>query len=441
MNDSSEVLNLTLRAYLQSQLGVQTLPLPVVVPLTVLFVLISITGIVGNVLVCMVIARHPNMQTATNYYLFSLALSDITILVFGLPNDLYVYWHQYPWDLGEGLCKFRALISEATSYASVLTIVAFSTERYLAICHPLHAYTMSGLRRASRIIAAIWLVSLACAIPFASFTTVNYLDFPPGSGDLVDESAFCGMLHVPDNFPLYETSSVAFFLVPMLILVALYTRMGILITQRQALGESHRTNKSRKSILRMLAAVVISFFVCWAPFHLQRLLFVYLREIEGYNEYNEWIYHITGCFYYFSSTVNPILYNLMSAKYRIAFKATLCGGNSPMRNNTLSAMSRPQQMSLMHKRGDNARQASCSSGGAGSWLSRQQSSSSPRVKVTLLVEEDSSLLEPIVLIVQNNGAAGQSTRIIEAVSDSQSSDSCKMLTPDILANTLAETSV
>jgi neuromedin U receptor 1 len=168
---------------------------------------------------------------------------------------------------------------------------------------------------------------------------------PQDSGNFAEESAFCGMLNVPDNFPLYETSSVVFFLLPMVILVVLYTRMGLLITRRQGLGESHRTNKSRKSILRMLgewrkaaflrgskpealmnmwpaisAAVVISFFVCWAPFHLQRLLFVYLNKMDGYTEYNEWIYHITGCFYYFSSTVNPILYNLMSAKYRIAFK-------------------------------------------------------------------------------------------------------------------------
>jgi neuromedin U receptor 1 len=73
-----------------------------------------------------------------------------------------------------------------------------------------------------------------------------------GSGSLVEESAFCGMLNVPDNFPLYETSSVVFFLLPMVILVVLYTRMGLLITRRHGLGESHRTNNSRKSILRML---------------------------------------------------------------------------------------------------------------------------------------------------------------------------------------------
>ena len=31
---------------------------------------------------------------------------------------------------------------------------------------------------------------------------------------------------------------------------------------------------------------------------------------------NEKLFYITGCFYYFSSTVNPILYNVMSVKYR-----------------------------------------------------------------------------------------------------------------------------
>ncbi|XP_059483373.1 neuropeptides capa receptor-like isoform X2 [Neocloeon triangulifer] len=300
-------------------------------------------------------------------------------------------------------------------------------ERYLAICHPLHAYTMTGLRRASRIIAAIWLVSLACAIPFALFTTINYLDFPPGSGNQIIESAFCGMLNVPDNFPLYETSSVIFFLLPMVILIVLYTRMGLLITRRHGLGESHRTNKSRKSILRMLAAVVVSFFICWAPFHLQRLLYVYLSEMDGFNEYNEWIYHITGCFYYFSSTVNPILYNVMSAKYRNAFKATLCGTSA------MAAMATSvRETSMAASKRDDVRQQSRSSSG-NSWLSRQHASSS-RVRVTLLVEEDANLLEPIVLIVQKNAGGGQAgKRLLTAVAEVD--DEHSRVAPDILANT------
>lgn len=31
----------------------------------------------------------------------------------GLPYDLSLYWHQYPYNLGLTFCKARALISEA----------------------------------------------------------------------------------------------------------------------------------------------------------------------------------------------------------------------------------------------------------------------------------------------------------------------------------------
>ena len=65
-----------------------------------------------------------------------------------------------------------------STYVSVLTIVAFSMERFLAICHPLHLYTMSGLQRAVRIIAALWLLSFASAVPFAVFTKIHYLKYP-----------------------------------------------------------------------------------------------------------------------------------------------------------------------------------------------------------------------------------------------------------------------
>ena len=71
------------------------------------------------------------------------------------------------------------------------------------------------------------------------------------------------------------------------------------------------------------AAVVLAFFICWAPFHAQRLLYVMYYDYEWkfasdevYGLINEKLFYITGCFYYFSSTVNPILYNVLSVKYR-----------------------------------------------------------------------------------------------------------------------------
>ncbi|XP_045487754.1 neuropeptides capa receptor isoform X2 [Pieris rapae] len=319
-------------------MGPRRLPLSRIIPITVFLLVIFLTGVIGNVAVCVVIVRHPAMHTDTNYYLFSLALSDLLLLLFGLPNDLSVYWHQYPYSLGVVFCKLRALISEAASYVSVLTIVAFTLERYLAICHPLHIYAVAGLRRALRIVLVLWVLSLLAASPFAHYTTVNYHEYPPASGNASLESAFCAMLELPSWY-ICELSSFFFFILPGLIILCLYVRMGLRIrsthshnpgcpgTLNGVNGSVHgeaRQAQSRKNIIRMLAAVVIAFFVCWAPFHFQRLFFIYGSSAEHYHTVNEYLFLAAGVFYYISATVNPILYNIMSHRYRIAFKETLC---------------------------------------------------------------------------------------------------------------------
>lgn len=217
-----------------------------------------------------------------------------------------------------------------SSYTSVLTIVAFSTERYLAICQPIHSYTTSNPRTALRVICVLWCVSLLSATPFAVYTKINYVTHPQDSTHQIEESAFCAMLDhaVPSNWPMYELSAFLFFLGPMLIIVILYVRMGVTIQSRMIKfpGETKHLDSRTKPIIRMLAAVVVTFFLCWAPFHMQRLFYLYGKDTANYIKVNEWAYYITGCFYYFSCTVNPVLYNVMSVKYRVAFRKTLCCG-------------------------------------------------------------------------------------------------------------------
>uniref|UniRef100_A0A1A9VYR0 G-protein coupled receptors family 1 profile domain-containing protein n=1 Tax=Glossina austeni TaxID=7395 RepID=A0A1A9VYR0_GLOAU len=249
--------------------------------ITIIYGCIFITGILGNILICVVIVRHSSMHTATNYYLFSLAVSDLFYLSFGLPTDVIAFWHQYPYLFSLPFCKIRAYISEASTYVSVFTIAAFSVERYLAICHPLHTYAMGGFKRAIRIIIALWLVSFLGAIPFGIMTNIIYTYYPLDN-KIIPESAFCS-LQLTHDIPIFELSFLVFFLAPMLLIIYFYGRMGAKINSRtlQNLGVQHaskegevRHHQSRRAVIRI--------------------------------------------------TINPILYNVMSHRYRVAFKEVLC---------------------------------------------------------------------------------------------------------------------
>ena len=69
--------------YLYNNWGSKQLSMHVLAPITVVYVLLFVSGVVGNVSTCIVIIRIPSMHTATNCYLFSLAVSDLTFLIFG----------------------------------------------------------------------------------------------------------------------------------------------------------------------------------------------------------------------------------------------------------------------------------------------------------------------------------------------------------------------
>lgn len=57
--------------------------LSIILPISICYFLIFVTGILGNVITCVVIAKNKTMHTATNYYLFNLAVSDFFVLIFG----------------------------------------------------------------------------------------------------------------------------------------------------------------------------------------------------------------------------------------------------------------------------------------------------------------------------------------------------------------------
>ncbi|CAH1646721.1 unnamed protein product [Spodoptera littoralis] len=334
--------------------------LDLVVPLTVTYVVIFVAGILGNTSTCVVIARNRSMHTATNFYLFSLAISDLILLVCGLPFEVHRLWNPDTYPLGEAHCIAIGLASETSANATVLTITAFTVERYIAICRPFMSHTMSKLSRAVRFIIAIWVFALCTAVPQAmQFGIVSYVD----NGQNVSACTVKGVgVH-----QVFVISSFVFFVVPMSMISVLYALIGIKLrtsrvlhpvkklsvdSNERASGQmQYRNGASQRRVIRMLVAVALSFFICWAPFHVQRLLAIYGKSLEHPSDTFYLVYivltFLSGVLYFLSTAINPFLYNIMSNKFRNAFKVTLatwCGRGGPRMGRTYSALLASQRL-------------------------------------------------------------------------------------------------
>ncbi|GAB0092449.1 Pyrokinin-1 receptor [Sergentomyia squamirostris] len=343
-NDTDYVAQFNLTAVF----GEKRDPLYIVIPITIIYLLIFVSGLIGNISTCIVISRNKSMHTATNYYLFSLAISDFLLLITGVPQEMYTIWCKYPYVFGEAFCVLRGLAAETSANATILTITAFTVERYVAICHPFLSHTMSKLSRAVRIIVIIWIFSLILAIPQAlQFGILNHMG--------IDQCGFKRII-IQHSF---ELSTFLFFFTPMTLITVLYVLIGLklrtssmmkrdggtLWNRRAHLNSCRQqTNLGTRRVLKMLVAVVVAFFICWAPFHAQRLVAIYGTSPEqSLDPFMLKIYvimtYISGVLYYLSTCINPLLYNIMSNKFREAFKESLakCCHLRRQRNHTKRA--------------------------------------------------------------------------------------------------------
>lgn len=201
---------------LERLLGPQKKPISFVICMGTVYILILLCGIIGNLSTCFVIISNNCMHTSTNYYLFSLAVSDVLSLLSGLPPELYsIFTVAYPWAFGQTFCILRTFIFETTTIASVITILTFTFERWLHICKPMYAKKFSsGFSRTIRIICFIWVFSSLIASPYSITTRVfyEYPDYP--------DSKTCGILEQHKNLlkTVIQLSVLFLFILPMIMI-------------------------------------------------------------------------------------------------------------------------------------------------------------------------------------------------------------------------------
>ena len=145
---------------------------------SILVALIFVVGLTGNALVVAVVVRVPEMRSPTNWYLVSLALADIVLLV-SAPLPTLVEYHVVvdQWVFGAGACSAAVFAQYLGVNMSSLSMTAFTVERYVAICHPFTARVADYAGRARRVTVTLWIAGIASVnlsqFPIAPATSVS----------------------------------------------------------------------------------------------------------------------------------------------------------------------------------------------------------------------------------------------------------------------------
>nr|DBA26306.1 TPA: hypothetical protein GDO54_010585 [Pyxicephalus adspersus] len=311
-------------------------------PICIIYLTIFAVGAIGNTLTCIVIIKHKIMRTPTNYYLFSLAISDLLVLLLGMPLELYELWSNYPFLFGNGGCSFKTLLFETVCFASILNVTALSVERYIAVVHPLRAKYVVTRNHAKRVIISVWVLSILCSVPNTSLIGIQNL-YIIGYGT-IPNSAICTLVRPRWIYNLViQITTIFFFFLPMCTISVLYLLIGLQLKKEKMLqvleaksggdGDSYQNvrlqqeKSRRRQVTKMLFILVVVFGICWAPFHTERLMWSFINNwTDEMHQMFSFVHVISGVLFYLSSAVNPILYNLLSTRFREMFKEVMCHG-------------------------------------------------------------------------------------------------------------------
>lgn len=128
---------------------------------------------------------------------------------------------------------------------------------------------------------------------------------------------------------------VALFLLPLVTMLFLYTRIGIELWIHKRVGDSsvlntmnHREiNKisgKKKRAVKMMITIVLLFTICWAPFHTVHMLFEYNNLENKYDGVTvNMIVAIVQAIGFFNSFNNPIVYAFMNENFKKTCVSTL----------------------------------------------------------------------------------------------------------------------
>ena len=218
----------------------QIWPFHIQVSVAVLCGLLTLLTVTGNLVVIFSYATTKKLRTYANYFIFGLALVDLTDGIIVLPL-FSVYWIMGIWPFSQQFCEVYKFFNHMTGTTSYYLTLIICIDRYRALSQPL-----KHLQQRSRFRAAAMML-VAFLIPLTS--SIGVLIILP----LVETNLLYHPLICVTQYKYKYLALSAFFMVawlPLLLICILYLLVVRILKQRggiekQIINQQISLNKSK----------------------------------------------------------------------------------------------------------------------------------------------------------------------------------------------------
>ncbi|XP_006820690.1 5-hydroxytryptamine receptor 1A-alpha-like [Saccoglossus kowalevskii] len=180
---------------------------------------VTFVTVFGNTLVVLAVLTERRLRKVSNVFIVNLAVSDLLVGLFVTPMAAISYVTEY-WSFGVFVCDLFISLDVICCTASICSLCVISIDRYKAITQPLKYALKRTPQRAAVMVAIVWFVALAVALP-------------PLFGwreDRSSEITEC-LISQEESYTIYST--VGAFYLPLFIMVGVYLKIFQAIKNRR----------------------------------------------------------------------------------------------------------------------------------------------------------------------------------------------------------------
>ncbi|XP_026534926.1 psychosine receptor [Notechis scutatus] len=261
--------------------------------------ILMIISIPANLLSLYISYCQIQKKNELGIYLFCLSLAD---LLYTMTLPLWIYYAQNgdDWTFSLQLCRLSAFLQYLNYYTSSGFLTCISLDRYLAIVHPFRFQSLRSRKYALLMSFLVWAFEIMSNIQILYRTDFYY--------EVANKTRHISCY---DTYPLQQWQAYfnyyricVGYSFPLAVMIFCYLKIYQAVKHNQATQDC-----DKKKINHLLLGIIITFFLCFTPYHIILLLRSILEPQNCYfTSYLFVPYRITTALTSINCIADPILY-------------------------------------------------------------------------------------------------------------------------------------